>query len=553
MFAEWEVVGAAQMKAVMDFLDNKGLGKYAEKIIEVTDVASLDDFKMIDAQMAEEIIQTLQLKLVSAQKLRQAVAEAHGARGAGGEADSWCAISEAPEAPEVPPAPASSDAATCAEAPVEESPLQEVIAICIDRSGSMGTPFAEVTLNVVKGETKDSVAQRTRMEAVKAMFYAFRDRVESMGNDKYHLGLLQFDDKVECLLDTTPCLDRFEAVVDDMKKRGQTAIYSSIVEATKMLQKYFTPDSKVDLRVLVLTDGQNNSGVSPQAACEAANAIGAVVDAILVGHSPDADLRRIVTATEGQCFSISHLGEGFELLESEAVVSLKARRGGTEKPAFVPRQVDFRAIAQREIIQGSNVPRVNDSTKERYAGAKVLSLASVESCNKATPLGPGAVKRVLSELKQLGESSARGIHIFPSEDISFWRVLLEGHPDSPFVGGIFAVDVVLPNDYPFKPPKINFHTPIYHCNVNTNGAICLDILKDSWSPSLSVFKCLESIRALMADPNPDDAMRQWIAELTLAHRQSNGADTRYFDQARENTAKDASLDIEGWKAKWGIQ
>ena len=34
------------------------------------------------------------------------------------------------------------------------------------------------------------------------------------------------------------------------------------------------------------------------------------VEAILVGHSPDADLRRIVTATEGQCFSISHLGEG---------------------------------------------------------------------------------------------------------------------------------------------------------------------------------------------------------------------------------------------------
>lgn len=563
MSAEWEVVGAAaQMKAVMDFLDNKGLGKYAEKIIEVTDVASLDDFKMIDAQMAEEIIQTLQLKLVSAQKLRQAVAEAHGARGAYGasEADSWCAISEAPPAPSAPAA--STEAATCAaeapeapEAPEAESleSLQEVIAICIDRSGSMGTPFAEVTLNVVKGETKDSVAQRTRMEAVKAMFYAFRDRVESIGNDKYHLGLLQFDDKVECLLDTTPCLDRFEAVVDDMKKRGQTAIYSSIVEATKMLQKYFTPDSKVDLRVLVLTDDQNNSGVSPEAACEAANAIGAVVDAILVGHSPDADLRRIVTATEGQCFSISHLGEGFELLESEAVVSLKARRGGAEKPPFVPRQVDFRAIAQREIIQGSNVPRVNDSTKERYAGAKVLSWASVESCNKATPLGPGAVKRVLSELKQLGESSARGIHIFPSEDISFWRVLLEGHPDSPFVGGIFAVDIVLPNDYPFKPPKINFHTPIYHCNVNTNGAICLDILKDSWSPSLSVFKCLESIRALMADPNPDDAMRQWIAELTLAHKQSNGADTRYFDQARENTAKDASLDIEGWKAKWGIQ
>ena len=37
------------------------------------------------------------------------------------------------------------------------------------------------------------------------------------------------------LLDTTPALDRFESIVDDMKKRGQTAIYSSILEARALL------------------------------------------------------------------------------------------------------------------------------------------------------------------------------------------------------------------------------------------------------------------------------------------------------------------------------
>merc|ERR550537_692790 len=96
---------------------------------------------------------------------------------------------------------------------VAEVKPQEMIAICIDRSGSMGTPFTEVTLNVVKG----AVAERTRMEAVKAMFYAFRDRVDNVDKGSHQIGLLQFDDRVETLLDTTPRLELFEAIVDDME------------------------------------------------------------------------------------------------------------------------------------------------------------------------------------------------------------------------------------------------------------------------------------------------------------------------------------------------
>merc|ERR1719401_354569 len=100
------------------------------------------------------------------------------------------------------------------------------------------------------------------MEAVKAMFYAFRDRVEVVGCGTHQMGLVQFDSEIELLLDLTPRLDRFEAIVDDVEKRGTTAIYSSIVEAVSMLQGYFDETSKVDLRVMVLTDGQNNNGVS---------------------------------------------------------------------------------------------------------------------------------------------------------------------------------------------------------------------------------------------------------------------------------------------------
>jgi ubiquitin-conjugating enzyme E2 N len=62
------------------------------------------------------------------------------------------------------------------------------------------------------------------------------------------------------------------------------------------------------------------------------------------------------------------------------------------------------------------------------------------------------------------------------------------------------------------PPKVRFLTKMYHPNIDKLGRICLDILKDKWSPALQIRTVLLSIQALLSAPNPDDPLANDVAE-----------------------------------------
>jgi len=83
------------------------------------------------------------------------------------------------------------------------------------------------------------------------------------------------------------------------------------------------------------------------------------------------------------------------------------------------------------------------------------------------------------------------------DDLYYWQTTIMGPTDSPYSGGVFFLDIHIPKEYPFKPPNINF-TRIYHPNIDSNGSIGLDILRDQWYPALTIEKLLLSICSILS-------------------------------------------------------
>ncbi|KAF4686674.1 hypothetical protein FOZ63_025374, partial [Perkinsus olseni] len=142
-----------------------------------------------------------------------------------------------------------------------------------------------------------------------------------------------------------------------------------------------------------------------------------------------------------------------------------------------------------------------------------------------------ALRRINKELQDLSRDPPANCSAGPiGDDMFHWQATIMGPKDSPYEGGVFFLNITFPSDYPFKPPKCHFTTKIYHCNISANGSICLDILKDQWSPALTISKVLLSISSLLTDPNPNDPFVPEIAHMYKSDRTKHDAIAREWTQ-----------------------
>jgi ubiquitin-conjugating enzyme E2 N len=77
---------------------------------------------------------------------------------------------------------------------------------------------------------------------------------------------------------------------------------------------------------------------------------------------------------------------------------------------------------------------------------------------------------------------------------------------------VYSLELFLPEAYPMEPPKVRFLTRIYHPNIDKLGRICLDVLKEKWSPALQIRTVLLSIQALLSCPEVSDPLDPSVAD-----------------------------------------
>ena len=130
--------------------------------------------------------------------------------------------------------------------------------------------------------------------------------------------------------------------------------------------------------------------------------------------------------------------------------------------------------------------------------------------------------RIKKEYQDLQKEKNSNVQVkLVNNDIRHWKGRIKGPIDTCYQGGIFDVDIIIPDDYPFKPPKMKFDTKIWHPNISSvTGAICLDILKNEWTPALTIRTALISLQALMCEPVPNDPQdavvaKQYMSDIKL--------------------------------------
>ncbi|KAJ3140462.1 NEDD8-conjugating protein ubc12 [Physocladia obscura] len=107
---------------------------------------------------------------------------------------------------------------------------------------------------------------------------------------------------------------------------------------------------------------------------------------------------------------------------------------------------------------------------------------------------------------------------FPNPDDLFNFNLTITPDDGFYKGGVFRFSFKVKEGYPHEAPKVLCTQKIYHPNIDLEGNVCLNILREDWKPVLNINSVMIGLQYIFLEPNPDDPLNKEAAVVLNTNR-----------------------------------
>ncbi|PAA86982.1 hypothetical protein BOX15_Mlig006732g2, partial [Macrostomum lignano] len=141
-----------------------------------------------------------------------------------------------------------------------------------------------------------------------------------------------------------------------------------------------------------------------------------------------------------------------------------------------------------------------------------------KNSNKSTSKSSPAYLRVQKDLSDIDTKNHCTRLTYPNpNDLMNFKLAIA--PDEGFYkGGLFIFNFHVTDQYPHEAPKVKCETKVYHPNIDLEGNVCLNVLREDWKPVLSINSVIYGLQLLFQEPNPDDPLNREAAEVLKSNR-----------------------------------
>ncbi|KAL1608137.1 hypothetical protein SLS60_003076 [Paraconiothyrium brasiliense] len=419
----------------------------------------------------------------------------------------------------------------------------------VDRP-TTGTLVLKLRLSRASGKMKRK--SLSRMDVLKQMFDAFVNRLLAYGYPS-HLGLVTFRTTASLTQKITHAIENFRHELNSIRASGDTALWDALSLARDSLTQYATIYPKARLRIICISDGEDNK--SKQMVHEVAAALvhdRITVDSFCLGSAEMRELQAVSYLTGGYKFHPNQLEDAMAICELEPVLSL------SERPDIVVPQLGrsvnldrlYHAISavREDVINRDICPqrREHPLMFESYVELGNLADVGVGRFNMASRSNLGMrLARIHNEIRNSAAKAHPHYDIYVCEsNMAMWKIIMQGPPGSTYATGTFLLYLEMGEDYPMFPPKGRFVTPVYHPNINRHGRICHSIFDRNWTADTTNKDIIDTIYSLLLVPEFSDPIN------TVVTLDYHWDEVQFKEEAGRHIEKHASKSRMQWREEF---